>query len=83
MENVFSSFKTLQSGVPQESILGPILFNIFLNDLQDKLKNSDLYNFADDNTISAVWKSITDLIKTLEHESNITVKWFNENKMIL
>ena len=83
IDNVFSSFKTLLSGVPQGSILGPILFKIFLNDLLDNLKNLDLYNFADDNTISAVSKSKTDLIKTLEYESNIAVKWFRENKMIV
>ena len=32
IDNIFSSFQTLLSGVPQDSILGPILFNIFLND---------------------------------------------------
>ena len=63
--------------------MGPILFNIFLNDNLDNVNNSDLYNFADDNTISAVSKSKISPIKTLEHESNIAVKWFNENKMIV
>ena len=43
--------------VPQGYKLGPILFNIFLNDLFLRLKTTDLHNFADDNTIIAVCDS--------------------------
>ena len=39
------------------SILGPIVFNIFLNDLLEVLRNSDISNFADDNTISVASKN--------------------------
>ena len=76
VNNVLSDFLTLLSGVPQGSILSPILFNIFLNDLLSTLKLSDFFNFADDNTISATADNI-------DHESELVVKWFTENQMIV
>ena len=47
------------------------------------LNNSDLSNYADDNTISAWANSIKDLITTLENESNIAINWFKDNEMIV
>ena len=46
----FSLLKLILSDIPQESILGPILFNIFMNKIFFLL-GSDLHNFADDNTV--------------------------------
>ena len=78
IDNIFSSFQTLLSEVPEGSILGTILFNIFFNDLLTVLKKSQLYN-----TISAVSKSLDDLLITLKKESELVVKWFRENNMIV
>ena len=50
IKGIRSLFQLIKSGVPQGSILGPILFNIFMNDLFYILQN-DLHNFADDITI--------------------------------
>ena len=71
INNICSDFLKILSGVPQGSILGPILFNIFLNDLFLCLKKTDLHNFADDNTITAVCDQLADLIKILETEGEI------------
>ena len=64
-----SVFQILLSGIPQGSILGPILFNIFINDLFSFIKDVELANFADDNTIYAARNSTEEPIKVLETES--------------
>ena len=53
INKIFTEFQNILSSVPQGSILGLILFNIFLNDLFLYVKKSDLHNFADDNIITA------------------------------
>ena len=83
INNTYSVFQVLLSGVPQGSILGPILFNIFINDLLLWIEEAELHNFADDNTISCTEKSLEELTKSLTSESEKAVKWFKENMMIV
>ena len=69
INNTHSVFEVLLLGVPQGSILGPIIFNIFMNDSLYRVTESELHNFADDNTISSTDFSVEKLLKTLERES--------------
>ena len=70
-----------KEGVLQGSILGPLLFNIFINDILYFLKNGTLYNFADDNTVSFSIPEFDELIQVLQSESQILLDWFQDNCM--
>ena len=75
ISTILSIFQSLILGVPQGSILGPIVFNIFLNDLLT-LENPEIYNFADDNTISSISKEKEALLTTLRKDLEKAVYWF-------
>ena len=77
-----SKFLDILAGVPQGSILGPILFNIFLNDITEIFQNCNLRNFADDNTISGSAKTTDELVAYLENDANKAVDWITANNMI-
>ena len=83
VNNVCSDFKYIISGVPQGSIVGPILFNAFLNDFFFCIRKASVHNFADDNTLSSFAKSVTLLLEILMTESQNAIKCFSENKMIV
>ena len=83
INNTHSSHQKIISGVPQGSILGPIFFNLSINDLFFFVSNVSLHNFADDNTLSAFAETILELIDILQSGSEIVIDWFKNNKMIV
>ena len=77
----FSLLKSILFDIPHGSILEPIFFNIFMNDIFFFL-SSDLHNFADDNTVTAVAETIQDLINSLEVKTSNIIEWMKDNDMI-
>ena len=75
MQDIFQSCSSLEYG------LGPVLFNLFINDLNAAINMCDLYNYVDNNTISACCDSKQQVIDTLTAESTIAMKWFEANMM--
>ena len=67
--------------MPQGSVLGPLLFNIYINDLFLELVNTHVCNFADDNTLSVSGHKLEDLIYELEDDCWSAILWYENNFM--
>ena len=79
----FSKCKSVRCGIPQGSILGPLFFLVYINDLPNCLSYCTPRMFADDTTLTVCGKSSQDLSLAMNHDLNKVNDWLMANKLCL
>ena len=82
VNNKQSELSSIEFGIPQGSILGPLLFLIYINDLSKAIIFSSVHHFADDTNILYA-SSLKDINKKIIHHLSNLVQWLKANKILL
>jgi len=78
-----SKNQNVNHGVPQGSVLGPLFFPIYVNDIHRSIKRSSTYHFADDTNLLTIAKNPKKLQSILNKDLNSLYKWLLANKISL
>ena len=83
VNNYHSSNSPITHGVPQGSVLGPLLFLIYINDLNNAIKHSTTHHFADDTNLLFVNKSIKKINLSINEDLKLLCEWLRANRISL
>jgi hypothetical protein len=83
INEVLSDFSCIIYEVPQGSILSPILFLIYINDLSSYVSCADITLFADDTTVSNAEISMENLLLKFFYSNSLSEEWFLANRLNL
>ena len=83
MNGSFSSWTKASLGVPRGSVLGRLLFNIYLNDMFLFLEGTEVCNYADDTTIYTCGPNVENVVAKLENDALAISEWSPSNRMKL
>ena len=81
--NIVSPYRDITYGVPQGSVLGPLLFLIYINDLSNIIKNSKISMYADDTVIYISHSNLNIAITLIQSDLNALYEWCNRNKLTI
>ena len=83
INGLFSTYKQFSLGVPQGSVIGPLFFHIYINDLLLCIQDTDICNYADDTTMYACDKNLDNVTGRFVIDSSTIIQWFADNYMKL
>ena len=81
LNGAWSSSRSIRTGVPQGSILGPLLFILYVNDLPDCIRHSNCVTYADDTTVFASSSISKNIEFALNEDMRRVCAWFQANRL--
>ena len=82
-KSVNSEWQTVLTGVPQGSVLGPLLFILLINDIDLQLQKSEILLYADDTVVFTSDKSCEIIESNLNSDLTNLARWFSDNQLVL
>lgn len=83
VNGVYSEYNTITHGVPQGSVLGPVLFLLYINDVTNVIGPHSIYLYADDTVLLESSDNGEDVQARLQDKLDSFVEWCNSNKLTL